>query len=141
MSDPLAFDPLPTYAAAQKAAREFAKDPVAIGLAGHRGTEQWSWQWTLLGEGSVAVEVISGPAGTSVRAHETRNYFRAPVPLDPATVRLNPAGVAAALAKAGRRGRIDALSLSAGAKGRVSWTASLESGETVSIDAAVGTIN
>jgi hypothetical protein len=141
MSDPLAFDPLPTYEAAQKAAREFAKNPVAIGLTGQRVAERWSWEWTLLGEGSVAVEVISSTTGVSVRAHEVRSYFRAPVPFDPATVRVNPAGVAAALAKAGRQGRIDALSLSAGPAGRVSWTARLESGETVSIEAVAGAIH
>jgi hypothetical protein len=141
------FEPLEHFAAAQKLATKYAKNPVAVALHGARTGDAmqtnagaYTWTWTLMGEGGMYVDVVSGPKGNKVVAHEKRYTFAGMGTFVPSALAVNGDDVVQLVMKAGLTQPSD-LTLGAGLTHPMvpTWNA-LCGKKTAQVDATTGTL-
>jgi hypothetical protein len=141
------FEPLEHFDSAQKLAAKYAKNPVAVALHGARSGDAmqtnsaaYTWTWTLMGEGGIFVDVLSGPKGNKVIAHEKRYLFAGQGTFKPAALTVNGDDVVQLVMKAGLSQPTD-LTLGAGLTHPMVPTWSATCGKNVArVDATTGTI-
>jgi hypothetical protein len=141
------FEPFAHYAAVQKLAVKYAKNPVAVSLHGVRSGDAmqtnsaaYTWTWSLMGEGGLFVDVTSGPKGNKVVAHEKRYTFAGQGSFEPAAVNVNGDDVVQLVLKSGLSQPSDLL-LGAGLAHPMvaTWTATC--GKKIArVDAVTGTL-
>ena len=141
------FEPVEHFAAVQKLAAKYANKPVAVALHGARSGDAmqpnsaaYTWTWTLMGEGGIYLDVLSGPKGNKVIAHEKRYTFAGMGTFVPSALTVNGDDVVQLVLKAGFSQPSD-LSLGAGLTHQMVPTWNATCGKKVAqVDATTGTI-
>ena len=121
----LSFDPLSTWAEAQRHADRYAKAPMAVALDAVNDGKGVTWQWTFQGQDRIYVLVAVGPGTVRVTKHESRTYFMGMGVFEPKDIRVDAQDLVAILSKAGH-GAPKTMGLSAPLVQKMvpQWTAS-----------------
>ncbi len=141
------FEPVEHFASAQRLAARYAKNPVSVALRGARSGDAmqtnsaaYTWTWSLMGEGGMYVDVVSGPKGNKVIAHEKRFTFAGMGTFVPSALTVNGDDVVQLLMKASLS-QPSELTLGAGLTHQMAPTWSATCGKkVVQVDATTGSI-
>ena len=142
------FEPFAHFSAVQKLAARYAKNPVAVSLHGvingdalQRNSGAYTWTWTLSGGDGIFVDVLSGPKGNKVLAHEKRYFFAGQGTFDPKNVPVDGNDVVQLVLKAGLS-QPSELMLGAGLAQQMTatWTA-ICGGKRAQVNAETGDIS